>query len=312
MFEVAQDKFCKRALRLDVFLLTKVSTCLAGTKHHSHHSRWRSVRTPVSDTLLMLTIALAPQVASCLPVLRSDRQTLGSTGGKRVSLGRRFIVTKAIIAHDDGKLHPRANRDGTADASGSNNVLAPLTAFAVATILGLSWDVPPALAANPTYSGVDPNSSHLIKRLKKQTDENKETYNLQRLDNFYKRDYAINKLIGKELLPDPCDPRDPEFGYRCGSNLPRLPQSRLDPFDDRSQQNASRRGAVFGLNDLNIEEEPGFHAELIKEGSGESMADTEVDTEESIDSATESSISTDSTESGTDGESRRVLEEYDE
>ena len=64
--------------------------------------------------------------------------------------------------------------------------------------------------------------------------------------------------MGKEVLPEPCDPRDPEFGYRCGSKLPRLPMSRTDPFDDRSKPDAPRRGAVFGLNDLNVEDEPGF------------------------------------------------------
>jgi hypothetical protein len=34
--------------------------------------------------------------------------------------------------------------------------------------------------------------------------------------------------------------------------------SRTDPFDDRSAPDAPRRGAVFGLNDLNVENEPGF------------------------------------------------------
>lgn len=63
--------------------------------------------------------------------------------------------------------------------------------------------------------------------------ENKEAYDKQRLDNFYDRGYNINKIAGREVLPEPCDPRDPEFGYKCGSKLPRLPQDRLDPFDPR-------------------------------------------------------------------------------
>ena len=39
-----------------------------------------------------------------------------------------------------------------------------------------------------------------------------------------------------------------------------MPQDLTDPFDPRSMKNAPRRGAVFGLNDLNIEEEDGFKA----------------------------------------------------
>jgi hypothetical protein len=126
------------------------------------------------------------------------------------------------------------------------------------TSLALLSSPCPALASTPAFSGVDPDSSGLVRRLRERSIENKEKYDRQRLDNFYNREYNINKVLGVEVLPEPCDPRDPEFGYRCGSNLPRLPMSRTDPFDDRSRTNASRRGAVFGLNDLNIEEEPGF------------------------------------------------------
>ena len=60
------------------------------------------------------------------------------------------------------------------------------------------------------------------------------------------------------MLAEPCDPRDPEFGYKCGSQLPRLPKDRVDPFDPRSEKNAPRKGSVFGLNDLNIELEDDF------------------------------------------------------
>ena len=105
---------------------------------------------------------------------------------------------------------------------------------------------------------MDPDSSELVQRLLARSKENKAAYDEQRLDNFYRRDYRINGILGKELLPEPCDPRDPEFGYKCGSPLPRLPQDRTDPFDPRSDKYAPRRGAVFGLNDLDIEEEDDF------------------------------------------------------
>ena len=153
-----------------------------------------------------------------------------------------------------------------------------------------------AAAPPPAYSGVDPDKSELVQsasrrescgprpplpfaprarpaarltppppsypvahpELLSKSRENKAAYDEQRLDNFYNRGYNINKLAGTEILPEPCDPRDPEFGYKCGSRLPRLPQDRTDPFDPRSQKYAPRRGAVLGLNDLNIEEEDDF------------------------------------------------------
>ena len=119
-------------------------------------------------------------------------------------------------------------------------------------------------APRPPLGETDPSSpfrSVPRPELLSKSRENKAAYDEQRLDNFYNRGYNINKLAGTEILPEPCDPRDPEFGYKCGSRLPRLPQERTDPFDPRSQKYAPRRGAVLGLNDLNIEEEEDFPAE---------------------------------------------------
>lgn len=120
----------------------------------------------------------------------------------------------------------------------------------------------PAFASGPgpQYSGVDPDRSELVQRLLEKSKENKATYDQQRLDNFYKRDYNINKIAGHEVLPEPCDPRDPEFGYKCRNPLPRLPQERLDPFDPRNEKYAPRRGAVFGSNDLDIDLDADFAA----------------------------------------------------
>ena len=114
-------------------------------------------------------------------------------------------------------------------------------------------DVALASGPGPQYSGVDPNESSLIQSLKKKSEENKARYDEERLDNYYRRDFRINKILGAEVLAEPCDLRDPEFGYKCAPKLPRLPQDRVDPFDPRSDKYAPRKGAVFGLNDLNID-----------------------------------------------------------
>lgn len=148
----------------------------------------------------------------------------------------------------------------------------PIVLTALAAGLGLAVslgrpDVALASGPGPQYSGVDPNESSLIQSLKKKSDENKSTYDEQRLDNYYKRDFRINKIIGAEVLAEPCDPRDPEFGYKCGSKLPRLPQDRVDPFDPRSEKNAPRKGSVFGLNDLNIELEDDFQGNNVLDGA---------------------------------------------
>ena len=119
-------------------------------------------------------------------------------------------------------------------------------------------DVALASGPGPQYSGVDPNESSLIQSLKKKSEENKARYDEERLDNYYRRDFRINKILGAEVLAEPCDPRDPEFGYKCAPKLPRLPQDRVDPFDPRSGKYAPRKGAVFGLNDLNIDFEDSF------------------------------------------------------
>ena len=119
-------------------------------------------------------------------------------------------------------------------------------------------DVALASGPGPQYSGVDPNESSLIQSLKKKSEENKARYDEERLDNYYKRDFRINKILGAEVLAEPCDPRDPEFGYKCAPKLPRLSQDRVDPFDPRSDKYAPRKGAVFGLNDLNIDFEESF------------------------------------------------------
>ena len=215
----------------------------------------------------MTTCAVASPAGTSLGVSPAPPLRRAARAAPRRSPGeRRAPIARALRPSRSVTQRGRNDRDGTDEASGS----------------GPADPVARALAANPAYSGVDPTTSDLVKRLKASSDANKAEYDARRLDNFYRRDYAINKLIGTEVLPEPCDPRDPEFGYRCGSALPRLPASRTDPFDDRSAPAAPRRGAVLGLNDLNVEDEPGFDSK----GGSRSKSNANAEFEPSESSAT--------------------------
>jgi len=99
-------------------------------------------------------------------------------------------------------------------------------AFASALVLTAS----PSFARappTPSYSGVDPMSSKFIQGLVDKSAVDKERLDAERLENFYTRKYRINSIIGAEVLKEPCDPRDPEYGFKCRPALPRLPQDRL-------------------------------------------------------------------------------------
>jgi hypothetical protein len=89
-----------------------------------------------------------------------------------------------------------------------------------------------AEASNPSYSGVDPEQSPLIQSLLAKTKEDKPMLDQKRLDNYYNKKFLINEITGKEILPNPCDPRDFEFGGRCRTlpTLPRLPGETLPEF----------------------------------------------------------------------------------
>lgn len=63
--------------------------------------------------------------------------------------------------------------------------------------------------------------------LRERSQANKEKYDQQRLDNFYQREFRINKLLGAEVLPEPCDPRQPEFRNKCLPNGGLLPPEAL-------------------------------------------------------------------------------------
>jgi hypothetical protein len=53
----------------------------------------------------------------------------------------------------------------------------------------------------------DASSSALVSRLLASTSEHKEEYDADRLDRYYNRRWRINELLGREVLPEPCDPR---------------------------------------------------------------------------------------------------------
>eukprot|EP00963_Diacronema_lutheri_P001134 scaffold73_cov337-Pavlova_lutheri.AAC.29 len=72
----------------------------------------------------------------------------------------------------------------------------------------------------------DPADSELVQELLRKSRANQEKNNQERLDRYYKRDWAINKIVGKEVLPEPCDPRDVELGYKCRNLLPRTPEEK--------------------------------------------------------------------------------------
>lgn len=73
------------------------------------------------------------------------------------------------------------------------------------------------------------SDSELVQELLRKSRANKEKNDQQRLDRYYKREWAINKIVGKEVLPEPCDPRDLELGYKCRNLLPRTPEDKGQP-----------------------------------------------------------------------------------
>jgi len=99
----------------------------------------------------------------------------------------------------------------------------------------------------PSYSGVDPTKSSYIQSLVEKSNADKAKNDQERLDNFYKKDFRINRVLGAEVLKEPCDPRDPEYGYKCRPTLPRLPQDRFEGFKDVEKTGF---GKVLGVGDV--------------------------------------------------------------
>lgn len=152
---------------------------------------------------------------------------------------------------------PRPNSLGRAAAAAS---------LALAVAVG-----PPAFAAAPapSFSGVDPKESAFIRALVEKSERDKVKNDEARLENFYKRDYRINKLLGGEVLKEPCDPRDPEFGWECRPTLPRLPQDRF-AFDDDLREKTGY-GLVRGTRDVDAAADALVASELEKSRAVESV-----------------------------------------
>ena len=112
-------------------------------------------------------------------------------------------------------------------------VLRQLISASVAFTIASSGNVHEVEAVeNPSFSGVDPSQSELIQRLLANTKKDKAMLDQKRLDNYYNKKFLINEITGKEILPNPCDPRDYEFGGNCRTlpTLPRLPDETLPEF----------------------------------------------------------------------------------
>ena len=112
-------------------------------------------------------------------------------------------------------------------------VLRQLISASVAFTIASSGNVHEVEAVeNPSFSGVDPSQSELIQRLLAKTKKDKAMLDQKRLDNYYNKKFLINEITGKEILPNPCDPRDYEFGGKCRTlpTLPRLPDETLPEF----------------------------------------------------------------------------------
>ena len=159
----------------------------------------------------------------------------------------RAVVTSEHVSTSTPRARGAASRVTVAHASSfSRNACASSLALLVTfTQPNVAFAAPAA----PSYSGVDPSRSSFIQGLVEKSEKDKAKNDQARLDNFYRRDYRINRIVGGEVLKEPCDPRDPEFGYECRPMLPRLPQDR-DGFDEPLEREKTGYGKVLGVRDV--------------------------------------------------------------
>jgi hypothetical protein len=57
--------------------------------------------------------------------------------------------------------------------------------------------------------------------------ERREQNDERRLEQYYRKEFRLNRLLGVEALPEPCDPRQPEFRPKCLPNAGLRPPSFL-------------------------------------------------------------------------------------
>jgi hypothetical protein len=111
-------------------------------------------------------------------------------------------------------------RESTAPLGGCASLRASCAALAAACVLAAS---PPAAQAEVcTAAGVCREQREelgdLALILRQRSEANKAENDAKRLDSYYKREWRINKILRADALPEPCDPRQPEFAYRCQPN----------------------------------------------------------------------------------------------
>ena len=83
-----------------------------------------------------------------------------------------------------------------------------------------------------------------VQKLVKRSQEKREEYDKTRLDNFYKRNFKINEITGMEVLPEPCDPRDPEFAGTKGCAAQPLPPG--DLFAEEEEEDLDEDAGAWG------------------------------------------------------------------
>lgn len=108
----------------------------------------------------------------------------------------------------------------------------------------------------------------------KKSAEDKDALNQQRLDNFYNRKFRINEIVGAEVLQEPCDPRDPEYGFKCRPTLPRLPQDR---FDKAFEEPKTGFGLVKSKTEVDAAAEALIERSDMTSGDDANVADDGVD-----------------------------------
>ncbi|XRB00521.1 hypothetical protein NFJ02_09g142210 [Pycnococcus provasolii] len=162
---------------------------------------------------------------------RAVTTTKGRTYLNKASVTR-TCSSRDLLAHVRDDEHEQVSALSQHSAAQPLSSRRLLLSSTIALSLGaFSLSTSSAQAATTRQKGpaeevVPDADSALVQKLLERTRENKEAYDQQRLDNYYNRKYRINEITGMEILPEPCDPRDPEFRNKC-TTLPRLPQDRL-------------------------------------------------------------------------------------
>jgi hypothetical protein len=72
------------------------------------------------------------------------------------------------------------------------------------------------------------SANDFVAELRERSEANKSVFDKQRLDRYYKREWRVNKLLGREMLPEPCDPRADADRCEPNGGLPARPEDRIE------------------------------------------------------------------------------------